>query len=163
MRRPVHHLCRSVAVVALGSGLVVGCSAGSDLDPTQRAEAETLIDELATTGMIELSDEDRTCAAGAVSIAEFEALRADPPELQAAAEAVVACVGENVIGASVLESQAGSVSPTSLECAVDELDRRFIVDLVAGLMAETPPQVQAEIEVARALSLCLELDELLRQ
>ncbi len=163
MRRPAHHLRHGVIVVALLAWLVVGCSADDGLDSAQRAEAETLIDQLAATGMIELSDEDRTCAAGAVNIADLEGLRAEPPELQAAAEAVVECVGENVIGASVLESQAGSVSPTSLECAVDELDRRFIVDLVAGLMAEAPPQVQAEIEVARALGLCLELDELLRQ
>ncbi len=147
----------------MGSWLVVGCSADDGLDTAQRTEAENLIDQFATTGMIELSDDDRTCAAGAMSSADLEALRAEPPELQSAAEAVVECVGENVIGASVLESQAGSVSPTSLECAVDELDRRFIVDLVAGLMAEAPPQAQAEIEVARALSLCLDLDELLRQ
>ena len=60
-------------------------------------------------------------------------------------------------------AKMGTEPAVNYACAADELDRRFIVDLVAGLMAESPPQVQAEIEVARALGLCLELDELLRQ
>lgn len=77
------------------------------------------------------------------------------------ADAVVSCVGDQLIGASVLRSQTGEISEASLDCAVDELDRRFLVDLVAEAMSGTRSQVQADIEVARVLSVCLELSELL--
>ncbi len=163
MSRPVPRVRRAAILLASVPWLVVGCSGEAGLDDTQRADAETLVDGLATAAMIDLSAEDRICAGASMSVADLEALLAEPPDLTVAADAVVGCVGEEEIGASVLASQAGSVAPASLACAVGELDRRFIVDLVAGLMADAPPQVLVEIEVARALGVCLELDELLDQ
>jgi hypothetical protein len=162
MGRPGSSVAAAVAVFAL-SLAAAGCSADEDLGPEQRADAEAIIDQRAAVAMIELSDDDRSCAVDRLGPADLEGLQRDRPDLSAAAEAVVECVGPELIGASVLRSQVGSAEPASLDCAVRELDRRFVVELVTGAMADEPPQVRAELEVARALSVCLELDELLRQ
>jgi hypothetical protein len=143
--------------------MLVGCSSNDRLGEAERIEAAAIVDRRAALAMIELSDDDRSCALDRLSPEDLEEMQRDPPELASAAEAVVDCVGRELIGESVLRSQAGAVDPASVECAVDELDRRFVVELVAGSMAEKPPQVRAEIEVARALGVCLELDELLRR
>lgn len=109
--------------------------------------------------MIELSEQDRDCVVDAITPADLDGLR--DGDVAGVAGAVVSCVGDDLIGASVLRSQTGEISAASLDCAVSELDRRFLVDLVAGAMDGTQPQVQSEIEVARVLSICLELEELL--
>lgn len=153
-------LMTGVAGVAV---LLTACSSGSDLDAVQRSRAATLIDERAASAMIELSDEDRECAVDQLTVEVIDALELDDSDPRPVAVAVVDCVGESLIGASVLRSQTGSVDPVSLDCAVDELDRPFVVDLVAGAMEGQPPRAQAEIDVARALAVCLELDELLER
>ena len=139
--------------------LFAGCSSADDLNAEQRAEAQALVVERATLASIELSDVDRDCVVDEMTPSDLEGLRTD--QVTPVADAVVSCVGDELIGASVLRSQTGEVSQASLDCAVDELDRRFLVDLVAGAMNGTTSQVQAEIEVARVLSICLELDELI--
>jgi len=144
------------------SGLV-GCSSDDTLSTAQRVDAAALIDERSAIAMIELSEDDLDCAVSQVSPDQLDGFGLAPPVWDPAAEAVVSCVGEELIGASVLRSQAGSVAATSLDCAVSELDRRVIVELVAGAMAQEPSPARAEIEVARALGVCLELGELLDQ
>lgn len=109
--------------------------------------------------MIELSDEDRDCVVDELTPADLDGARND--EVAPVADAVVSCVGDELIGASVLRAQTVGISEASLDCAVQELDRRFVVDLVAGAMNGAPPRAQAEIEVARVLAVCLDLDELL--
>lgn len=109
--------------------------------------------------MIELSDEDRDCVVDELTPDDLEGLRSD--EVAPVADAVVSCVGDDRIGTSVLRSQIGEISEASLDCAVRELDRRFVVDLVAGAMNDASPRAQAEIEVARVFAVCLDLDELL--
>jgi len=138
---------------------VAGCSSGDELDAAQRGEAQVLVVERATSAMIELADEDRDCVVDELTPTDLDGLRRD--QVVPVADAVVSCVGDELIGASVLRSQAGEISQESLDCAVGELDRRFLVDLVAGAMNGVQPQAKAEIEVARVLSLCLKLDELL--
>jgi hypothetical protein len=142
---------------------VAGCSSDPPLGEADRVTAAAILDERAALAMIELSDEDRSCAVGQISPDDLDEMQRDQPDLTRAAEVVVDCVGPELIGASVLRSQAGAAAPASLDCAVNELDRRFVIELVAGAMADEPPQVRAEIEVARALGVCLELDELLRR
>lgn len=142
---------------------LVGCTPDERLGADDRTRAAALVDERAALAMIELSDEDRSCAVDRLSPEDLDELEGEQPDLTTAAKAVVECVGEDLIAASVLRSQAGAAGPASLDCAVEELDPQFVIDLVAGAMADEPPQVQAEIEVARALGVCLELDELLEQ
>lgn len=153
--------CGLFASVAGCAALLLACSSGNGLDATQRSTAAALIDERAASAMIELSEEDRACAVDHLTLESIEALDTAGSDPRPVADAVVDCVGESLIAASVLRSQIGSVAPASLECAIDELDRTFVVDLVAGAMEGQPPKVQAEIEVARALAVCLELGELL--
>jgi hypothetical protein len=153
--------CRLFASVVGCGVLLVACSSGSGLDPEQRSTAAALIDERAVSAMIELSAEDRACAVDHLSVETIEELKAQDSDPRPVADAVVDCVGESLIAASVLRSQIGAVAPASLDCAIDELDRTFVVDLVAGAMEGEPPKVQAEIEVARVLAICLELGELL--
>jgi len=152
--RPIRSGVASVVIAIV----CAGCSSADDLDADQRIEAQVLVVERTMRAMIELSDEDRDCVVDGITPTDLEALRNG--EVDAVADAVVSCVGDELIGASVLRSQAGEVSSSSLDCAVGELDRRFLVDLVAGAMNRIQPQVQSEIEVARVLSVCLELDEL---
>ena len=118
-----------------------------------------LVVDRAASAMIELSDDDRDCVVDDITPDDLEGLRSG--EVASVADSVVSCVGDELIGASVLRSQTGAISEESLDCAVGELDRRFVVDLVAGAMNGTQPLVQAEIEVARVLGICLTLDELL--
>lgn len=147
-------------VFAGGLALVaLGCSSAGELDATQRAEAQTLVIERATLAMIDLNDEDRDCVVDEITPVGLEALRNG--QVDEVADAVVSCLGDDLIGASLLRSQTGEISQASLDCAASELDRRYLVDLVAEGMNGTQPQVQSEIEVARVLSLCLELEELL--
>ena len=143
--------------------LLAACSSGNELDPQQRSAAVVLIDERAAQAMIELSEDDRACAVEQLTVEALTALEGEGGDVRPLADAVVDCVGESLIAASVLRSQVGSVTDESLDCAVDELDGTFVVDLVAGAMDGAPPKVQAEIEVARALALCLELGELLER
>lgn len=155
--RSVHRVpTAALVVVAL---VAVGCSSADALGATQRAEAQTLVIERASIAMIDLSDEDRDCVVDEITPLDLDRLRNG--EVGEVADAVVSCLGDDLIGASVLGSQVGEISEASLDCAVSELDRRFLVDLVAGAMNGTQPQVQSEIEVARVLSVCLELEELL--
>lgn len=140
-----------------------GCSSAAELTAEELQEARTLVDELAAVAMIDLSTQDRACAAERLTPDELAVLRSDRSDPAPVANVVVDCVGEALIGRSVLRSQSGSLSDASLACAVDELDRSFVVELVSGAMAQEPPRVRAEIEVARALGVCLELDELLDQ
>ncbi len=153
---------RSVAVTPLiAAALVIaaGCSSSAELTADQRAEAQVLVVDRAASAMIELSDNDRDCVVDEMTPDDLEGLRVD--QVAPVADAVVSCVGDELIGASVLRSQTGEISAPSLDCAVGELDRRFVVDLVAGAMNGTPPLVQAQIEVARVLAVCLSLEELL--
>ena len=150
--RPLAGVC----LIALG---LTSCSSGEALNTDQRAEAQLLITERAELALIELSDDDRACVVDDLTPTTLEGLRND--QVEPVADAVVSCVGDELIGASVLRSQTGEISPASLDCAVGELDRRFLVDLVAGAMNGTQPQTQSEIEVARVLAICLDLDELL--
>lgn len=155
-----------VVLLGFSALLLGGCSDDVALPEADLDEARRLVDDRAEAASIDLSEEDLTCAVERLTPADLEGLRgaAEQPDVEAvrgAAEAVVDCVGVDLIGASVLRSQAGAVSESSLECAVDELDRRFVVDLVAGSMVGSTPRVRAELEVARVLSICLELDELL--
>lgn len=152
-----------LGAVLLGAVLLGACSSGSDLDTAQQSRATALIDERAASAMIELSDEDRGCVVDQLTVEELDALELDDSDPLPVAAAVVDCVGESLIAASVLRSQTGSVDPASLDCAVDELDRAFVVDLVAGAMEGQRRRVQAEIDVARALAICLELGELLER
>lgn len=152
----------TVLVASLLFG-AAACSSGEQLSPEQRVEAASIVEERAAVAMIDLSDEDRACAVDRLQPDDLVELRRDEPDVTAAADAVVSCVGPELIGASVLRSQAGTVSPASLDCAVRELDRPFVVELVAGAMAEEPPRIRTELEVARALGVCLGLEELLRQ
>lgn len=138
---------------------VTGCSSADELSDEQRVEAQALVVERAATAMIELSELDRDCVVDEMTPSDLEGLRTDV--VAPVADSIVSCVGDDVIGASVLRSQAGEISDESLDCAVGELDRRFVVDLVAGAMNGSQPLVQAEIEVARVLGVCLELSELL--
>ncbi len=143
--------------------LLAACSSGSELDAEQRASAAALVDGYAARAMIDLSEEDRTCTVDQLTVETLGALDDEGSGILPLADAVVDCVGESLIGASVLQSQIGSVATDSLDCAVGELDRTFVVDLVAGAMDGRPPRAKAEIEVARALALCLELSELLER
>lgn len=155
---------RRSSVLAFAAGcvlLLAACSSAGDLDAQQRATAAELVDRHAARAMIELSEDDRTCAVGQLSAQTVGALDTEGADLRPLADAVVGCVGESLIAASVLRSQIGSVDSESLDCAVAELDRTFVVDLVAGEMDDSPLRAKAEIEVARALALCLDLDELL--
>lgn len=149
----------SLAVALSASGALVGCSSAAQLSAEQRSEAQALVVDRAAVAAIELNDEDRDCVVDDLTPDDLADLRAD--RVASVAEAIVSCVGDETIGASVLRSQAGEISPASLDCAVNELDRRFVVDLVAGAMNGSQPQAQADIEVARVLGVCLELDELL--
>lgn len=163
MGRPTRLGPGGVLAFLLAVALLVGCSSEEGLSAEDRLQAAVLVDERAALAMIELSEEDRSCAVDRLSPDDLEELEGEQPDLTTAAEAVVDCVGEDLIAASVLRSQAGAAAPASLDCAVGELGLQFVIELVAGAMAEEPPQVQAEIEVARALGVCLELDELLQQ
>lgn len=157
-RRPEVRTLLITSIIFTGSTLV-GCSSSGSLTAAEQAEAQLLVVERSAAAMIDLSDEDRDCVVDDISSSDLEGLRGD--DVSAVADAVVSCVGDELIGASVLRSQTGEISPESLDCAVGELDRRFVVDLVAGAMNGSQPLVQAEIEVARVLAICLELDELL--
>lgn len=139
--------------------VLAGCSSSASLDSEERAQAETLVIERAGQASLELSDEDRNCVLDRMEPTDLEGLLVD--DVRPVADAIVSCVGESLIGASLLRGPAGQISEESLACAVDELDRKFVVDLVAGAMNGTQPLVQAEIEVARVLAVCLELEELL--
>lgn len=161
--RPGRILLVGGAAVVLAAGLLAACSSDPRLGEADRATAGAIVDERAALAMIDLSDDDRSCAVAQISPDDLDELQRQRPDLTRAAEVVVDCVGQDLIGASVLRSQAGTADSASLDCAVNELDRRFVIELVAGAMADEPPQVRAEIEVARALGVCLELDELLRQ
>lgn len=141
------------------AAFVAGCSSSAELNADQRQEAQLLVVDRASSAMIELSDEDRDCVVDELTPDDLEGLRSD--EVAPVADAVVSCVGDDRIGTSVLRSQIGEISEASLDCAVRELDRRFVVDLVAGAMNDASPRAQAEIEVARVFAVCLDLDELL--
>lgn len=147
------------AIVSVGVLMMMGCSVAPTLSAEQRTEADQLVAERSVVAMIELSEQDRGCVVDQMAPVDLEALRGG--EAQTVAELVVSCVGQELIGTSVLQSQIGEISPQSLECAVSELDRAFVVDLVAGSMTERVPRAPVEIELARVLSLCLELEELL--
>lgn len=148
-----------LAVIVVAGSTAAGCSASDSLTADEQSEAQQLIVERSAAAMIDLSDDDRDCVVDHISSSDLEGLRGD--DVGAVADAVVSCVGDELIGASVLRSQTGEISEKSLDCAVGELDRRFVVDLVAGAMNGAQPLVRAEIEVARVLAVCLELDELL--
>lgn len=167
MRQPVQRHIRAtrcpsalaLSVMFIGAALLAGCSSSTDLTAEQRQQALVLVVDRASLAMIELSDDDRDCVVDALTREGFVAAQAD--QLGPLAEAVVSCVGDDRIGESVLRSQMGGLSQASLECAVRELDRRFVVDLVDGAMSGASPRAQAEIEVARVSAICLDLDELL--
>lgn len=161
MGRPRSTVPAGIAAIVIVVAAVAGCSSGDGLDTGQQIEASRIIEQRAAIAMIDLNEEDLSCAVDRLTVEDLGQLQRDLPDLIPAAEAVVSCVGPELIGASVLRSQAESVASASLECAVAEIDRRFVIELVAGAMAEEPPQVRTEIEVARALGVCLELDELL--
>lgn len=149
------------AVLGLAAMMLigVGCASSASLSPDQRVQAEGLVVERAAQASVELSEEDRDCVVDAMEPTDLDGLLDD--QVRPVAEALVGCVGDDLIGASLLRAPAGEISEASLACAVDELDQRFVVDLVAGAMTGTQPLVQAEIELARVLAVCLELDELL--
>lgn len=150
---------RAVAALVVGAILVVGCSSSPSLTAEDRAEAQLLVVQRSSDAMIELNDADRDCVVDALTVGELAGLRED--DLGPVADAVVTCVGIDLIGASVLGQQSGEMSAESLDCAVDELGRPFVVDLVEAAMSDRLQAVQADIAVARALAVCLELDELL--
>ena len=152
-----------VAALAVASLGAVSCSSDVALSADQRADAASIIDQRVAQAMIELSERDRECVLDRLEPDDLVVLQAADPVLEPAAAAVVDCVGSELIGSALLHSQVGAVSTESLDCAVGELDGEFVVELVAGAMDDRPPQATAEVAVARALGVCLELDELLDQ
>ena len=81
---------------------------------------------------IDLSEDDLDCVVDRMSPEDLDRVGAE--QFETVAEHVVSCVGRDLIGRSILRSQAGEIRDASLACAVAELDRRFVVDLVAGAM-----------------------------
>ena len=108
---------------------------------------------------IDLSEDDLQCVVDRMSPEDLDL--ASSGQFGTIADHVVSCVGSDLIGQSILRSQADEIGAESLACAVAELDRRFVVDLVAGAMSGDVESARSEIEVARVLSTCLTLDELL--
>lgn len=148
-----------VLLVAAMGGTLVSCSDDPDLSQEQRSVALELVAERSMDAAIDLSNDDLFCVVDAMGPADLQQL--ETGYVDQVADLVVSCVGSELLGRSVLRSQAGEISDPSLDCAVAELDRRFVVDLVAGAMVDEVPRARVEIEVARVLSLCLQLDELL--
>jgi len=140
-------------------GAVAGCSDATDLSVDERASALEMVEQRSMDAAIDLSVDDLDCVVDQMGRNDLASLEAG--RVERVADLVVSCVGEDLIGRSVLRSQAGEIGDESLTCAVEELDRRFVVDLVAGAMSADVPRARVEIEIARVLSVCLELDELL--
>jgi hypothetical protein len=82
--------------------LLAACSSGNELDPQQRSAAVVLIDERAAQAMIELSEDDRACAVDQLTVEALTALEGEGGDVRPLADAVVGCVGESLIAASVL-------------------------------------------------------------
>jgi len=80
----------------------------------------------------------------------------------ALAAAIVECAGSDVIARSALASAVDGASEASIECAAKELDPALLRSLLAAnMMAEVQTDSLVELDIATALSLCLNPEELL--
>ncbi len=155
-----------------GCGLLALASCGgSDVPQELQAPLADRVTQLAADASVPLDAEQAECVAASVPLDVAERLAAQSArdtvsndDAVTVSEGVIECVGDVVIGRAALISQAGGLRETSLDCAAAELDRMFLVQLVAAEMTGTDTgSAEVELQVATAFGLCMETDELLNR
>jgi hypothetical protein len=144
--------------------LLSGCSGGSTLSEQERSTVTSAIERVSSEIGVVFSAEDEECvvegldAEVAVALAGASIGEADGG---AFGERVVECVGANELAGALLLPLAGGIRTSSLECAAEELDRAFVVSMVAAAVGAEPLEPSTiELRSQFALSVCLGPDEL---
>lgn len=170
-------LKRSTALLVAASMVGAACSSGPGLGEQDQALAEEASGFGADLAGISLSEPDQTCVVDKLSRDEAEALIDEfalrtpgseravslPVEMgDLLAEALVDCVGADVMIRSGLAAFAGSASLESQACAGEEFDHDLLGSLLSALMAgQGNVSTEVEIEIGLVLGVCLTPEELL--
>ncbi len=163
-------MCRrhGALLVALAV-LATACSGGPpDLTEDARSTALVQLDELGTKAGLTFAEGDAECALDRLSQSDADQIAAGerPIEdsLTRVAEAVVDCVGVDVIAASVLAGQAPRATEEELDCAASRIDDELVVRLItSSLEQEEVSRPAVELAVATSLAFCLSPEHLLDQ
>lgn len=144
--------------------LLTGCSGGSTLSERERSTVTSAIEQLSSVTGLVFSAEDEECVVDGLDAEVALALAGDSvgeADGGAFAERVVECVGATEVATALLLPQAGGIRTSSLECAAEELDRAFVVSMVAAFVGVEPLEPSTiELRSQFALSVCLGPDEL---
>ncbi|MEZ5228370.1 MAG: hypothetical protein R2710_17365 [Acidimicrobiales bacterium] len=179
MRRTINSCFGGAARRGLGIGMAalmlivpVGCSSDTDrLSEELVASTSSLVLDRAAAASVDLGESDAECVARRLTDEQANRLaRAiDDPGLEedlasTLAGFVLACVDPDQLTRSAIMPFAQGASDESVECITGRLNEDLIESLIeANLLGVGLPAAQVELELATALGLCLEPDELLNR
>ncbi len=152
---------------------LVGCGGEeSRLSEELVAPISVLVAEQASSAGVDLGPADAECAARrlgddeAVALTDAMAadLAVDADLATRLAAAILDCVDSDLLARSALAPFTSGVGEASVACTADELDDELLGAMIAANLRGVPmPSAQVELQVATALALCLEPDELLNR
>lgn len=168
--RPVIGCGANLLGVALALLLVGSCTSESDRLSEELVPSTTgLVIDRAGAASVDLGDGDAECVARHLTDEQANdlATAVDEPGLSAGlaatvSRAVLDCVDPDQLIRSATAAFTVGVSEASVDCVAGKLNRELTEALIAAnLEGVGLPAAQVELEVATALGLCLEPDELL--
>lgn len=163
-------LASVLSAVLCTAAVFSGCTDDTDrLSEELRGPTIELLADRTAGASLDVTDDGLDCAARRLTDEQANAIAAarDAPELSpelavAVSSAVLDCVDVDVLTRSAVGLFVIGASETSIDCVVGELNAVLTESLVAaGLAGDELPAAQVELELATALGMCLEADELL--
>ena len=163
-------MCRRYGALLVALAVLAAACSGGPPDLTEDARQTALVqlNELGTEAGLTFAAGDADCALDRLSQSDADQMAAGqrPIEdsLSRVSEAVVDCVGVDVIAASVLAGQAPRATEEELDCAADRIDDELVVRLItSSLEQEEVSRPAVELAVATSLAFCLSPEHLLDQ